>query len=240
MYIYCITNKTTGKKYVGKCKHTPEESKNYYGSGILIKKEICNLGRENFTKEILEENLTSEIINEREKYWIRELRTKSPEGYNLTDGGGGVINLSQESKERQKEKLRELKGPLNSRYGKKNSSEHNEAIKKANIGKLKKPETLEKLRQANLGKKLSIETISKMLKSRQGYKTSQETRYNIGIGQPTTIKVNQLDKKTGELLDTYYSLGEASRKTGIKTGNISMCLSGKTKSAGGYKWEKAK
>lgn len=48
--------------------------------------------------------------------------------------------------------------------------------------------------------------------------------------------VKMFDKKTGELLETFPSLHEAKRVTGINLGNISSCCIGNRKSAGGYFW----
>ena len=49
-------------------------------------------------------------------------------------------------------------------------------------------------------------------------------------------QVQMFDKKTGELLATFPSTGEAARVTGINQSCISKCCRGKIKSAGGYKW----
>lgn len=49
-------------------------------------------------------------------------------------------------------------------------------------------------------------------------------------------KVIQLNMN-GEKLDRYESISEASRKTKIQISNISYCLSGKRKTAGGYLWK---
>ena len=48
-----------------------------------------------------------------------------------------------------------------------------------------------------------------------------------------TIFLNDLDT-------TYESLTAASKETGISTGSISHCLTGRTKTAGGYKWDYVK
>lgn len=45
---------------------------------------IKKYGKENFKLEIIE---WTEDYNNREKYWIKELNSKVPFGYNLTDGG---------------------------------------------------------------------------------------------------------------------------------------------------------
>ncbi len=40
-------------------------------------------------KEILEYCESEDQLNEREKFWIKELNSRSPNGYNLTVGGDG-------------------------------------------------------------------------------------------------------------------------------------------------------
>ena len=66
-YVYCITNKTTGKKYIGrkyfvqkrkpkggKRKVTSESDwKKYYGSSPELKADVSEFGRSNFSREIL-------------------------------------------------------------------------------------------------------------------------------------------------------------------------------------------
>ena len=38
------------------------------------------------------------MLNEREIFWIAKLNTKVPNGYNLTDGGEGLVNPSDETR----------------------------------------------------------------------------------------------------------------------------------------------
>ena len=89
--IYYILNRINGKAYIGKTvrelwrrikqhRTRPESC-----IGDAIKK----YGFENFSVFVLEECATPEELNEREKYWIKTLHTKTPYGYNLTDGGDG-------------------------------------------------------------------------------------------------------------------------------------------------------
>lgn len=50
-------------------------------------------------------------------------------------------------------------------------------------------------------------------------------------------RVNKLDKNTNEILETYNSITEATADIGLKSsGSIRSCISGKKKTAGGYKW----
>ena len=43
----------------------------------------------------------------------------------------------------------------------------------------------------------------------------------------------------GRRIEKYYSISEASRKTGCNVANISACCHGRLKYTGGYKWELA-
>ena len=56
MLIYCVEDKSNGKKYVGKKKLTPKLflGSRYYGGGILIKAAVKKYGRENFVRFIIE------------------------------------------------------------------------------------------------------------------------------------------------------------------------------------------
>jgi len=53
-------------------------------------------------------------------------------------------------------------------------------------------------------------------------------------------EVQQLDLSNGEVVDTFKSLKEATRQTGIIEGSISHVCRGKRKQAGGYGWRYAK
>lgn len=87
-FIYITTNTVNGKKYIGMCKSTHE--KNYLGSGTVLKEAINKHGKENFTREILQECETFEELSLAEKYWIEKYdAVNSKEFYNLTTGGFG-------------------------------------------------------------------------------------------------------------------------------------------------------
>ena len=87
MYIYKITNLINGKIYIGQ---TTKIDPDYFGSGLLISYSIKKYGKENFKKEILEYCTTKEELNNREKYWIKELNSQDKNiGYNIAFGGEG-------------------------------------------------------------------------------------------------------------------------------------------------------
>lgn len=88
MYIYKIENKINNKIYIGQCIKPINDSKEYFGSGILIKKAIKKYGIENFTKSILCECKTRKELNELEIYYISKYKSNK-DGYNISMGGSG-------------------------------------------------------------------------------------------------------------------------------------------------------
>ena len=79
-----------GKKYVGQsidpehrfishCSRAKNDSDN-----SPIHSAIGKYGKDNFKLDVVE---WTEQYNDRERYWIKELNSKSPNGYNVTDGG---------------------------------------------------------------------------------------------------------------------------------------------------------
>ena len=60
-----------------------------------------------------------------------------------------------------------------------------------------------------------------------------------GEKNPKSKPVNQIDKKTGQIIKTWPCAYEVQRQLGIFQSNISLCCSGKYKSCGGYIWKYA-
>ena len=60
----------------------------------------------------------------------------------------------------------------------------------------------------------------------------------IKFGKTVGCKVIQYSLK-GEEIETFYSIGEAARITGLHKTNIYDAVSGKQKTCGGYIWKKA-
>ena len=94
-YIYLITNKDNGKKYVGKTSYTvgsrwSDHKKNFKKilDDMAIHKAMNKYGPDSFEITQLEECQDYEL-NEREQYWIAELDTYN-NGYNSTLGGDGA------------------------------------------------------------------------------------------------------------------------------------------------------
>ena len=91
--IYVICNRLNDKKYVGQtCLETVEQRfKSHldsakYGSNLHLHRAMRKHGVESFDIQQLEE-CSAEDIDEREKFWINELKTFGSAGYNSTIGG---------------------------------------------------------------------------------------------------------------------------------------------------------
>ena len=189
MVIYKTTNLINGKFYVGK---DVRNLNCYLGSGKLLKRAIKKYGKNNFVKEILEicNNLTD--LEEREKFWIKELDSIN-NGYNLTEGGtGGDTFTNNSNKEEIRNKLKkrivseEVKmirlnnltpfqyGENHPNFGKKQSQETKEkrliSFQKKGFnspmeGKNHTEETKQKIREKKIGTIISEETKEKMRNS---------------------------------------------------------------------------
>jgi group I intron endonuclease len=236
MYVYCITNTLNGMKYVGMTSRAIEESREYYGSGKYITRVIKKLGRQYFIKEIIEVCDNVDNLREREKYWIKELNTKHPLGYNLTDGGDGVINLYEEGKNKIREKLKLLVGEKHPHYGMKRSQETCNNISKALTGRKLSPEHVEKCGKANLGNPMPPHVKEILIKANTGRSPVGDTLINIRQNQPSCIPILQFTK-SGEFIAEYFSMSEAERCTGVHQSSISICCKGKLKSAGKFVWK---
>lgn len=190
MIIYKTTNLINQKFYVGKDTHN---NPNYYGSGKRLKLAIQKYGIENFEKEIIEICDSLDKLNEREKFWIKELNAIN-EGYNISLGGDGGDTISKNPKKYEigKKISESNKGRF---IGKTNSKETREKISKALKGKFlgnKNP---------NYGKNHTDETKDKIRKKALGRVVSDETRQKISIkskGKKGSVWTDEMRQKLSE------------------------------------------
>lgn len=109
-YIYKITNNINGKIYIGKHKYSrPTLDESYRASGVYINRSIEKYGWQNFTQELIDTADTLEELNHKECYYIKLYQCQHPSGYNLTDGGDGLSNPSDEVREKMASKKRGTK-----------------------------------------------------------------------------------------------------------------------------------
>ena len=131
-FIYVITNKITGLKYIGKTEKTINERfekhllNSKYNKNNYLYKAIRKYGKDNFSIEIVEK-ITTENINEKEIFYINHFNTMIPNGYNLTIGGTGG-DTSKSLNYIKAIKSRDMSGSNNPMFGK-------YGIKNPNYGK---------------------------------------------------------------------------------------------------------
>lgn len=231
MCIYLRTNLVNGKQYVGqtvnfKRRENDWENRKKYSNGI-IDKARAKYGTENFKVEILRECQTLEELDKWEKYYIKELNTKTPNGYNMNDGGIGNAGL------KMSEEIKKLMSKL--RRGKKRPefAEKMKGEKNPFFHKTHSKETIEKIKAANKGK--TAYNKGKTYEEQFGEEKAKELKQKC---INNAYRVDQIDKVTGEVLHQWDCSKDAARELGLEYTNINKCAKGRYKTAFGYIWKR--
>jgi group I intron endonuclease len=247
-YIYLITNTINKKQYVGQTKRADvEERWRQHRSnktvGPYLKSAYEKYGYNKFKYQIICICFDEDCDKYEEEY-IKKFNTLSPNGYNLKSGGhfskhhpDTIIKMSESIKkvwtdEKRKEMSIRFSGENAPRYGKKTSEETKEKLRQVNIERWKNMSKEEydntcKERKSRIhGKNPSqkvIAALEKGRKNRKSYNKKRIGKYDI----------------SNNLLESFESISEASRTTGICHSTISkVCLQkGHYKTAGGFVWK---
>jgi group I intron endonuclease len=203
--IYCYENLKNGKKYVGQSvnlkKRIKDHERNYIkkrfeetlcGESYALWGAIKKYGRENFKVSILE-ICTTDVIDEREIYWISFLKSHvTQNGYNIQFGGGNTNRGITFSKEHRLKISVATKGNKNPFFGKTVSPENRKIISEANKGKVLSEEHKLKLLKSVLGKKKSKSHKNKISKALSGKKRKNSTSVYIGVVKKLNSWVSQI------------------------------------------------
>lgn len=205
--IYKTVNLLNGKIYVGRDKHNNPK---YLGSGVLVNLAFEKYGGQNFRKEILEE-CDDEMLDEREKYWIRELDARNPRvGYNIAEGGHNDLTMNDYVRSKISETLKgKYVGEKAFRHGIKLSEDHRRKFT-AHAGHMKGKtfdEVYGKERSANIRSRITgawhnkSEEERKILrekisKSKKGVPLTEKQRESISEGMRGRV----VSEETKELL----------------------------------------
>lgn len=149
--IYLRTNTVNGKQYVGQTRDIKQRDiawnclKNRYANRY-IDEDREKYGLDKWESKVLVECDDSEG-DCWEQYYIKELNTKVPNGYNIADGGSGILGVK--FSEETKRKLSEIKkgkydGEKNPFYGEHHSEESRKKMSEAHKGKQQPKEIIEK------------------------------------------------------------------------------------------------
>jgi group I intron endonuclease len=253
--IYKTINLINGKIYIGQTIKKESVFKYYLGGGSFFKNALKKYGKENFKKEIICKCFSKEELDEKEIYFIKELKPD----YNITDGGGGISGFTHSEETRRKiseahkekniseetrKKLSELnKGKHLSEETKKKIGDSHKGEKHWNFGKHPSEETLKKMRDAKKGKHISEETRRKMSESNKGKTKSEETCKKLSEANkgkpPSEETLKKVRKKVicVETQESFDSLTEAGKKYNVANSTICSCCRGKRKTVGGFHWK---
>jgi group I intron endonuclease len=257
--IYKITS-PSGKVYIGQSIDIEKRRNCYKNLNIPKQPKIYNSIKkyswENHTHNIIEE-CSVEQLNERETYWKQYYLNQFDDDWemilfcNLHDTGGGP--LSKETKE----KIGKIhKGAKRSDETKKKISESKKGFKfskeskelKSRIAKgiPKSQETKRKMSESHKGKKTSEETKIKMKQSYQNMSSKNKLKIINSVKNiPKNKRIEMSRNKwksvsqfslSGEWINDFISIQEASKQTNIRHDSISQCCNQKNKTAGNYVW----
>lgn len=238
--IYLRTNTVNGKQYVGQTNDMKKRdyqwfNTNWFYAGTYITNARNKYGTENFKTEILKECDTQDELNHWEQYYIKELNTKYPNGYNLTDGGYGRSGYKMTEEQRLK-----MCGSGNPMYDVHRFGEDNPWY-----GGHHTEETKQKLSELKKGFKHSEESKQKMSEERKGEKHwnygnhwSEESKKKMSQSRKDKTKIYQYTLD-GELAKVWDSQMECERNGFIQS-SIWKCCNGLQKTHKGYKWSYTK
>lgn len=239
-YIYLRTNKENGKKYVGqvttkrfKARQTEWKCLKQPYAGNVINNARNKYGIDAFDFEIIKE-CKDEELNQWEMYYIKELNTKVPYGYNMTDGGNSVCSHSEETRKRISDAN---KGKKFSEEHKRHISESKKGIKHTAEQNNKHSERMKCEKNPFWGKHHTEETKRKISETKKGKKRPIDAVRRTS--EKLSKSVMQIDIVTNETIAVYKSMTEAVESTGCYKPNIIECCKKRRKTAGGFKWKYA-
>lgn len=255
--------KTTGPENIRWTAHISEAlNPNSNSHCYLLNKAIQKYGKDNFTLEILEDNIPSELLAEKEMYYIEKYKAYYLDppymGYNMTRGGEGVLKYSDEeilhaweeglTVQKIADKLGASRPTIRHRLNELGISQE-ERIKRGVEKTSHNQSEFEEYREELLilyreGK--TVEEICKILHRSENTITKYFRK--LGIIKEETVgrrskRIYQIDIKTNKILNVFNSCAEAARN--VNNGNISSAKtliataarnSTMGRTAYGYKW----
>lgn len=172
IFLYKITNQVNGKCYIGQTNNLKDRFRHHRmgKTSRILGCAINKYGIIHFKFEILDCVIFREVANELEQFYIKQVNSVVPNGYNLDSGGHENNKHSTETKEKIRNSLRgkyvgrkssmfgvHKFGKDSPHYGKPHSEEAKKKISMSNAGQI----------PWNKGIPQSQETIDKIKKTKE-------------------------------------------------------------------------
>ena len=172
-YIYESVNNINGHRYIGKRK-SKKFIKNYFGSGVLVRKAIAKYGKENFSVTVLKWCVDNDDLNESEKMYIQKYNAvDSSIYYNIAAGGEGANTYAGKSEE----EMRAIKRKISiANSGERNGNKGQYTKEKNSMFGKKHPKETRML-ISEKGKMLKINRSHPWTKEKQEKRTETLNRY---------------------------------------------------------------
>lgn len=242
-YIYKIINIKNQKIYIGQTtKKRPTDRFSQHKYLALHPQQEKNIsylhramksdGIDNFKFEIIEQ-VDNLLLNEREKYWIKQYNSLVPNGYNLTVGGQGTPGFSRPQSQEEKNK----KGNSVKKYYQ-NHPQAREKVSQRTKELWKDPEYREKVISSN---KKFYQQHPDMFKGKNnpmyGKYHTEEALEKIRTHAATRkLKIAQLNKDTLEIIQIFDGVKDAEKALNVSHGWLSKAAR-QNKIAYGFRWK---
>jgi group I intron endonuclease len=237
--IYIFTNKFNGKKYVGKANNIKSRFSLYYNPKQKrpFESALRKYGFDGFEIKIMyfPGIAKDDLLDLEETFIFLESSLITEHGYNVLLSGNDWTGIKRSPQSIEKSKLARTGMKRDSIQKQRMSDNSGLKGKKAwNRGIECKEETKEKLRAINKGKSPPNKGIPMSNEQKLICSINRKGK-NIGPDNYKSKGVIQLTM-TGEVIDTYDSMGIAYRSTNVTPSRICDCCKGKRKSSGGFIW----
>ena len=244
--IYRIINTTTNQVYYGSSvnlvkrinSHKSKLARNIHDNQFL-QSSYNKYGVESFKFEIVELlEPNKSLLLEKEQRYIDSHFDSGKMCFNLNPRAESTFGRKYSLETRQKLKENARRGKDHWAFGKTYSQETRDKIATALKGRKLSDVHRKKLAIAKLGKKTGPHTEAwKENASSQKLGDKNPMFGKTGLKHHGSISVIQMDLNE-KIVNAFASLLEAEKYTGISFQSISLCINGKTKTSGGFKWKR--
>lgn len=231
MIIYKIENNINGKIYIGLT--TKDLSKRIAGhiaeNKSYIQKALNKYGLQSFAVSVIDSAESREILCEKERYWIQHYNCKAPNGYNLTDGGDGLINPSKVVRKKISRTLKKKHIVTKGFTGRNHTEESKEQIGKSSKRVWSDSKFRKKMSKIHKGKVISEEQKQKISKANKG-KLKGRIPWNKGRKMSLVVGyVNPMKGKKRLDLSERNKLNKGRKASEETKRKMSMVSKGKSK-----------